>query len=747
MIKSKRKRNKSLAITMLISLFLILIAIVLNLNNIKEIFSLYYDANTKMESISENTFKSRETSYIYDNKNNVINKLYDSKDVDYIEYNKLPEMVVQSFVAIEDKDFFKHHGFSIKAIARAAYAMIKNEGEITQGGSTITQQLAKNVFLTQEQSMNRKIEEIFIALKLENMYSKEQIFEFYVNNIYFGNSAYGIEAASKKYFSKDINDLDLSQISFLAAIPNNPEYYNPLKNENNTIQRRNLILLNMKDSNFITDEQYNTAVSEQIVLNSEKTYKKENSINSYALNSAAQALMTTKGFTFKNDFKDSKEESTYNDEYSQLYTECTNELYRNGYKIYTSLDLDKQNLLQQTIDSKLSDFTEEKNGIYSLQGAAVTIDNKTGNVVAIVGGRTSDKEDFLNRSFQSFRQPGSAIKPLVVYTPAFQKGYAPSSIMLDQYIEGGPHNDDNNYLGNVTLRYAVQKSINTVAYGLFKQITPEYGLSFLKDMNFSKIDPKDYTLAASLGGLTNGTSPVEIASAYATLERGGQFINPSCILEIKDSSDNVIYQNDTKKIDIYTKDAAYLMTDVLKGNMENNWGTGYSSKLSNMVSAGKTGTTSDSKDGWFCGYTPYYTTSVWVGYDKPQHVENLFGATYPGSIWNYYMQQISTGSPNVDFEKPDTIKEVYVDKNTGKSVPNNYPDAVKELFSQDNLPSNSENSSVYPPDTKKTETNKTSGQSNQLPLDNKSTNNSNSNTYTKQPNSNENQPSESDENN
>lgn len=719
---------------------MILIAIVLNLNNIKQIFSLYNDANTKMELVSENTFKSRETSYIYDNKNNVINKLYDSKDVDYIAYNKLPEMVVQSFVAIEDKDFFKHHGFSIKAIARAAYSMIKNEGEITQGGSTITQQLAKNVFLTQEQSMNRKIEEIFIALKLESMYSKEQIFEFYVNNIYFGNSAYGIESASKKYFNKDINDLDLSQICFLAAIPNNPEYYNPLKNENNTIQRRNLILLNMKDSNFITDEQYNAAISEQIVLNSEKTYKNQNSINSYALNSAARALMTVKGFTFKNDFKDSKEESTYNNEYFQLYTECTNELYRNGYRIYTSLDLDKQNLLQQTVDNKLSNFTEKENGIYSLQGAAVTIDNATGNVVAIVGGRTSEKEDFLNRAFQSFRQPGSAIKPLVVYTPAFQKGYAPSSTMVDKYIEGGPHNDDNNYLGTVNLRYATQKSINTIAYELFNQITPNYGLSFLKDMNFSKIDSKDYTLAASLGGLTNGTSPVEIASAYSTLERGGKFINPSCILEIKDSSGNTIYKNDTKKIDVYTKDAAYLMTDVLKGNMENNWGTGYSSKLSNMVSAGKTGTTSDSKDGWFCGYTPYYTTSVWVGFDKPQHVENLFGATYPGSIWNYYMQQISTGSPNIDFEKPDSIKEVYVDKNTGKKVPDNYVNAVKELFSQDNLPSDSQNNYVNPSDTKKTEANKNGQQSDKLPFDNKNINDKNTNNINNTTTNNQNTP-------
>ncbi|NMM63352.1 penicillin-binding protein [Clostridium sp. P21] len=701
MKKKKHKKKKIIVWSVLVFFSFLTIMIVLNINEIKQIIYLYNDANTKVESISENTFKSRETSYIYDNKKNVINKLYDSKDVDYIPYNKIPELATQAFIAIEDKDFFKHHGVSIKAIGRAAYSIIKNQGEITQGGSTITQQLVKNVFLTQEQSMNRKIEEMFIALKLEHMYSKEQILEFYINNIYFDNNAYGMESASKKYFNKDISDLDLSQIAFLAAIPNNPEYYNPLKNENNTIERRNLILSNMKDLNFITDSQYNSAVSEDIVLNPEKSYKKQNSINSYALFSAAQALMSTKGFTFKNDFKDSSEQADYNNKYSELYTQCTNELYKNGYRIYTSIDLDKQSLLQQTIDEKLSSFTEKQNGIYSLQGAAVTIDNKTGNVVAIVGGRSSDKNDFLNRGFQSYRQPGSSIKPLIVYTPAFEKEYSPSSIIVDQYIEGGPHNDDNKYEGAVNLRYATQRSINTVAYQLFQKITPNYGLSFLKNMDFKKIDSRDYNLAASLGGLTKGVSPLEMASAYSTLERGGQFISPSCITEITDSSGNTIYKNDAKTKDVYSKDAAYLMTDVLKGVLEEPFGTGYNIKLSNMTAAGKTGTTDDSKDGWFCGYTPYYTTSIWVGYDKPKTLDNLFGATYPGGIWHSYMEQINADLSNIDFEKPDTIKEAYVNKYTGKRVDNNYPGAVKELFSQNNLPPYDGNNYKNTTDTQK----------------------------------------------
>lgn len=666
----KPKKKKIISKVLLILMSIILLITAFSFGKIKSAFSLYGDASAKVKSISEATFNSRGTVYIYDNKKEVIDKLYNSKDVEYVKYSSIPQAVVESFIAIEDKDFFNHHGVSLKAITRAAYSVVKNKGEITQGGSTITQQLAKNVFLTQQQSMRRKIEEIFIAIKLERMYTKEQIFEFYVNNIYFANGAYGIQAASKKYFSKDVKELDLSQIAFLAAIPNNPEYYDPLKNEGNTIQRRNLILSKMLEANFITQAQYDGAINEKITLNPEKVYTKQSSISSYAIECAAKALMEEKNFEFRNSFKSDSDRENYNKSYSDLYTECINEIYRNGYRIYTSIDMEKQKLLQQSIDNKLSQFTEKQDGIYSLQGSAVTIDNKTGTVVAIVGGRTSDKKDYLNRAFQSFRQPGSTLKPLVVYTPSFEKGFSPSSMVEDKYIEGGPHNDSNNYLGNVTLSYATQLSLNTVAYQLFKQITPEYGISFLKSMNFSKIVKKDYTLSTALGGLTNGASTVEMASGYSTLARSGQYINPTCIQEIVDSAGDKIYKNTHKTKEVYTKQASTWMTDILKGSVENSWGTAHKLRLNNMTAAGKTGTTDNSKDGWFCGYTPYYTTAVWVGYDKPRQLDNLYGATYPGGIWKDYMDKIHQGLDNIDFERPEGVEE-YNDDTLNNIAANN----------------------------------------------------------------------------
>jgi penicillin-binding protein 1A len=685
----KPKKKKPISKALLILMSIILLITVFSFGKIKDVFSLYRDASTKVKSISEATFNSRGTVYIYDNNKEVIDKLYDSKDVEYVNYAQIPQAVMQSFIAIEDKDFYNHHGVSLKAITRAAYSMVKNKGEITQGGSTITQQLAKNVFLTQQQSMNRKIEEMFIALKLERMYTKEQILEFYVNNIYFANGAYGIQAASKKYFSKEVKELDLSQMAFLAAIPNNPEYYDPLKNEGNTIQRRNLILSKMKECNFITQGQYDEAVNEKIALNPEKAYTKQSYISSYAVDCAAKALMEQKGFDFRNSFKNDSDRETYNKSYSDLYTECVNEIYRNGYKIYTSIDMEKQKLLQESVDSKLSDFTEKQDGIYSLQGSAVTIDNKTGTVVAIVGGRTSDKKDYLNRAFQSFRQPGSTLKPLVVYTPALQKGFTPSSVIEDKYTEGGPHNSGDAYYGNVTLSYAVQLSLNTVANQIFKQITPEYGISFLKSMNFSKIVKKDYTLSTALGGLTNGASVVEMASGYSTLARAGQYINPTCIQEIIDSSGNKIYKNSYKTKEVYTKQASTWMTDILKGSFDNPLGTAHKLQLSNMTAAGKTGTTDNSKDGWFCGYTPYYTTAVWVGYDKPRELDRLYGGTYPGGIWKDYMNKIHQGLDNIDFERPNGVQEyndealnnVPANNETQKNEQGSAQDAVKKYES------------------------------------------------------------------
>ena len=272
-------------------------------------------------------------------------------------------------------------------------------------------------------------------------------------------------------------------------------------------------------------------------------------------------------------------------------------------------------------------------------------------MVAIVGGR-KQKDTIgytLNRAYQSYRQPGSSFKPLVVYTPQLERSYTPNTIVDDTYFEGGPRNSGGVYLGKIPLRTAVEKSKNVVAWKLFEELTPEVGLSYVKKMNFAEIVDTDYYPAASLGGLTNGASTVEMASAYATLENDGVYRDPTCIRRILDSDDRVIVNNtkSQQKKQIYEESAARTMTDILTGVLIR--GTAAGKGLSNMSCAGKTGTTSDQKDGWFCGFTPYYTTTVWIGYDSPRTMSDLYGNTYPLTVWRTFMEEIHAGLENKPF--------------------------------------------------------------------------------------------------
>lgn len=612
------------------------------------VIKMHDEAQTLVRESTTETFRQTETSLVYDNNEDLISVLKGEKDVYYINYEDIPKYVKEAVIAIEDKKFFKHSGVDVKANLRAVFALIKNKGAKTQGGSTITQQLSRNIFLTHEKSFERKVKEIFIALELEKKYSKSQILEFYLNNIYFANGYYGIQAASKGYFSKSVDELSLSQMAFLCAIPNNPTLYDPRDNMDNTIKRRDRILKQMFEDGDITSEEYSEATAEEITLVT-PTIDKNNYVETYIYSSAIKALMKAEGFEFKYKFDSTDEQEEYEERYTELYNQYQQTLYTAGYRIYTSIDLEKQELLQESIDDTLASFTDtNSDGIYELQGAATCIDNDTGLVVAIVGGRYQDTAGYtLNRAFQSFRQPGSSIKPLIVYTPSFERSYTPNTIVNDTKIEDGPSNSNGRYLGKVTVRTAVEKSINTIAWQLFDELTPTVGLNYLYNMNFSKISRKDYGLASSLGGLTNGVSTVEMASGYATIENDGIFREPTCIVKILNSEGEEIVSNTPEEKKIYDVNAARMMTNVLEGVVTN--GTAKGLKIPNMATAGKTGTTNDKKDGWFVGYTPYYTTSVWVGYDMPKTLSDLYGGTYPGQIWYQFMKQIHEGLDSLDF--------------------------------------------------------------------------------------------------
>lgn len=611
------------------------------------------EAVSMVSHSSKDTFRKSQTSIAYDINGKTLSVLKGEKDVYYIEYEDIPIYVKQAIISTEDKRFYKHNGIDYRGIMRAAVAMIQ-DGEVTQGGSTITQQLARTVFLSNERTWERKIEEMYIAVELEKKYSKEEILEFYLNNVYFANGYYGIEAAAQGYFGMDVSHLSLSQMIYLCAIPNNPTLYNPLTHADKTQARRDRILKSMLEDQVISESSYQTAVAEQIKT-TEPEEIKNNYAETYTYYCATRALMELEGFEFQTVFSDDEEKTAYDREYQSLYDTCNKKLFTGGYRIYTSLDLDAQSQLQTSVDEVLAGFGEKSDeGIYELQGAAVCIDNTTGMVRAIIGGRSQDDVEgyTLNRAFQSFRQPGSAIKPLIVYTPALERGYTPDTIVVDEPIADGPVNGDGTYSGAMSLRQAVARSKNTIAWKIFEELTPEVGISYLEAMGFSNLDANDKRLPASIGGFTNGVSPLEMAKGYATIKNDGGYRNPTCIMKITDADGEVIYQADQTASVIYKENACRQMTDMLQTVITSGTGRGYS--LGMMPCAGKTGTTNDNKDGWFVGYTPYYTTSVWVGYDIPKEVPGLGGGTYPGKIWHSFMSWLHDGLEPVDFIHPMT---------------------------------------------------------------------------------------------
>lgn len=615
------------------------------------------EAITIVEHSSEKSFRMQETSFIYDVNGKQISKLKLDKDTQYVKYEDIPETVINAFIAVEDRNFWSHNGIDLKGIMRVGIQFLKTKGEEKHGGSTITQQLARNVFLSQEVTVERKLKEMFVATNLEEKYSKRQILEFYINSIYYGNGYYGIGAAAKGYFNKSVNELSISQIALLCGIPNSPSAYDPRKNLDRALLRRDKVINDMWEEGYITERQKEEALNEKIVIEERKIENKSD-YESYAVYCAVTYLMRESGFTFKYSFSSMSDFEVYNESYVQAYDFAKYKLLTGGYKIYTSLDPKLQEILQKNVDETLGfnkELTDDE--IYALQGAATCIDNNTGKVIAIVGQRTPEGEAIpssLNRAFQCYRQPGSTIKPLIVYTPALERNYTPNSIVNDNPIKDGPKNSGG-YSGNITLRSAVEQSKNVVAWQLFNEIGPQAGLNYMQEMGFSKIVPEDYYLSASLGGLTYGVSSLEMCSAYAALVNNGVYREPTCIESIIKDGKEIFREADTKQI--YNVNAAQSMLDILEGVFTKGTAKSLYWDKKQMPAAGKTGTTNDNKDGWFCGVTPYYSITVWVGFDTPKSLNGLWGSTYPATIWKTTMKEFIKDKSYKEFSKEEMLKK------------------------------------------------------------------------------------------
>lgn len=586
--------------------------------------------------IDESKLAMREATMIYDRHGNEISKLY-IENRRYIPIDELPQQVVDAFVAIEDQRFFEHQGIDLRAIGRALYRDILARSMV-EGGSTITQQLAKNVFLTHEKKLMRKTEEALIALKLEQRYTKRQILEMYLNYIYFGHGAYGIQAAAQVYFGKDAEDLELAEIALLAALPKAPSHYSPLieGNEERSEDRRKLVLRVMADQGKITERERKEA-AETTLQFSERGVADNPALHTYIDMVLAEA------------------EREYNISHDELHT--------GGYKIYTALDLKAQEAMYEAFnkDSQVSQELFPDSGPEQIvQGSMVIIDHKTGGVVAAIGGRDYVRKG-LNRAVSDARQPGSTFKPISVYAPALEAGWEPYDLLQDELIDYGgyqPRNYDGKYRGKVTMLDAVKYSYNAPAVWLLNEIGVGTGLSYSQAFGFDKVERK---LGIALGDV--GASPLQMAAAFGTFANHGLRMEPYLIERIKDRHDQLLVEHQPKSIQVVTEQTAWYMTKMLENVVRE--GTGTRARMKHPV-AGKTGTTQSPsgykgiRDAWFVGFTPQYAAAVWIGYDQldKEHVLNSSGGNHPAKLFKYVMEKALEDVPVESFKKPPGVKDI-----------------------------------------------------------------------------------------
>jgi penicillin-binding protein, 1A family len=582
--------------------------LVLALLTVILITSSYYTIKVKTSNIANLKASLATTTQIYDASGQKAGNLYSQKGT-FVELDKISPYMQEAVISTEDRTFYTNPGFSIKGMARAFVSLLIHHGNIAGGGSTLTQQLAKNAILTQQQTFSRKLEELFFAIEINHVYSKKDILTMYLNNAYFGNGVWGVQDASHKYFGKDASDLTVGEAATLAGMLRNPSYYNPIDHMTNALSRRNVVLGLMAQNKKLSASSCKIAQSESLSL--KDNYTQDDGYKyPYFFDAVVDEAISKYGLT---------EEDVMN----------------KGLKIYTTLNTDYQSAMQDSFDSS-ANFPASASDGTKVQGASVAVDPKSGAVRAIVGGRGEHVFRGYNRATQMKRQPGSSIKPLAVYTPALQNGYHYDSELSDKLQTFGsnkyePHNVDNQYSNSIPMYQAIAQSKNVAAVWLLDKIGVAKGVQAMQNFGI-KVAKRDQNLALALGGLSTGVSPLQMAKAYSAFANNGNLPNNAYfITKIEDASGNVIAQNsNTGSHRIMSQSVAKEMTSMLLGVFTS--GTAQSAQPSGYQVAGKTGSTEVSwaygtKDQWIVGYTPDVVVATWVGFDKTDQ--------------NHYMQGIS----------------------------------------------------------------------------------------------------------
>ncbi len=634
--KRKPKRKKRWIVGLSITLILAVFAAI-------SLYLVIMLAGEKMLQENVNRLTMDQATLIYDNEGNELTSVY-RQNREIVKYNEIPQKLKDAFIAVEDKRFFEHTGFDVRAVMRALYRDLVQRSA-KEGGSTITQQLAKNMFLTSDKTLFRKVRELSLALALENNYTKDQIIEMYLNNIYFGKGAYGVKTASKLYFNKsDLYQLEIWEMATLAAIPKAPTKFSPLNDAEQSKMRRNIVLKLMSDQNYITEAERLEA--------RQKEYKAEN----YA-GKKSTPYMTFMDYVF--------------DEVTEVYGISEEELLRSGYKIYTTLDQNAQKTLEEEFADPANfpkDGPEQK-----AQGAMVIIDHKTGQIAAMIGGRDYVAKG-LNRVLVR-RQPGSSFKPIVSYAPALEEGRNPYSMISDVKRSYGnntyrPKNYDGVYRGKVDMFEAMRLSINIPAVNLLEEYGVDNAVNLARKMGVNlSDDEKNLTIA--LGGLTYGVTPLEMARAYGAFANNGEIVETHSVTKVVDAAGDEITAITTGKsrelsvTKAVSSNTSYIMTELLEGVVKR--GTGRNARINNWAVAGKTGTTQSNvpgvsggnRDAWFVGYTNEYTAAVWMGFDKTNRQHYLRESSgVPAALFSKVMTKVLKGKTPSNFQIPPGVYNI-----------------------------------------------------------------------------------------
>lgn len=590
----------------------------------------------KTEDVEELKAGIEEVTKVYDRDEEEAGTLYSQRGT-YVSLDNMAPELVDAVIATEDNRFYQHKGFDVIGIGRAAVQYVINRGQISGGGSTITQQLAKNSFLTLDQTLSRKLKELFLAIEIEKEYSKNEVLEMYFNKSYFGNGVWGVEDASHKYFGKSASELTLSESATLVGMLKSPSSYNPIDSMENAIGRRNVVLSLMVNNETIAQETASTV--QQETLNLVDNYQERNGYKfPYYFDSIIREAELTYGFTEE-------------------------EILSGGYKIYTSLDQTYQQEMDEVYQNDA--FFDDADDGTLVQSTSIMLDSKTGGVLAVVGGRGEHIFRGYNRATQATLQPGSVLKPLSIYTPALERNYEIDSMLPDEEGMTFGENDysvanaSHQYLGEVPLYEAIADSLNVPAVWLLNEIGLKTGIKSLSDFGI-KVNKNDHNLSAiALGGMTKGIAPIEVASAYTAFANSGLRSEGHFITKIVDSTGAVVVDNTSPEQNkAISPEIAEEMTSLLMGVFTN--GTGKSTKPAGYTIAGKTGSTQltfendtgGTKDQWTVGYTPDIVLTTWMGFDKTDEEHYMTTGTSRGAgpVFKAQMERILPKTPLTAFE-------------------------------------------------------------------------------------------------